>query len=223
VAKIIGVSYSRLRDLKTCPKMFYHKHILRDCPDRPENDALRYGSYVHKAIEDHIQKGVELPQGLARIKDVVEALKAGAECCLAEPPYAVDKNWEPCQPTDWDRAWLRCKIDLMVRHLRDAFHVDWKTGKPQNSDNMQLLISSAVLAQWHPELERIEACFFYTQTMKKSETVSVVRSDIPLIMAKIVKKAEDIDYRLVQGDWPATPNYTCRYCDCGRDQCDYRR
>jgi hypothetical protein len=223
MAKIIGVSYSRLRDLKTCPKMFYHKHILRDCPDRPENDALRYGNYVHKAIEDHVRDGKELPQGLARIKDIIIALRRGAESCLAEPPYALDKNWEPCQPTDWNRAWLRTKIDLAVRRARYGFHVDWKTGKPQNSDNIQLAISSAVMALWHPELEEIDACFFYTQTMKKSETIHLRRSDVSKIMDIVVKKAEDIDYRLVQGDWPATPNYTCRYCDCGRDQCDYRR
>lgn len=224
MAKILGISYSRMRDYKVCPLKFYHKYILKDCPERPESDALRFGSYVHKVIEDYIKGTAELPKGLIRIKDVVAAVRAGGcESLLAEPPYAVDKNWEPCSTRDWDHAWLRTKIDLMARWARRIVYIDWKTGKPRNADPFQLVVASSILSQWHPEADRIECCFFYTQSMKKSDTIVVTRTMIPEIMKIVTSKAQEIEYRKMQGDWPATPGYTCRYCEVSRDQCEYRR
>jgi hypothetical protein len=224
MGKIICTSYSRLRDYKMCPLKFYHKFILKDCPERPESDAIRFGSYVHKAIEDYIQGNAELPKGLIRIKDVVQSVRdAGCSSLLAEPPYAVDKNWEPCSSRDWDHAWLRTKIDLLARWPRQMIYIDWKTGKPSNSDNFQLVVAAAIMAQWHPEVDQIHCCFFYTQTMKKSKTVIVHRASVPAIMKVVTDKSKDIEYRMMQGDWPATPNYTCKYCEVARDQCEYRR
>jgi hypothetical protein len=202
---------------------FYHKYILKDCPTREESPDLQYGQYVHEAIENFIKSGQELPPGLTKIAEVVEALKQGSVSMLAEPPLALDKNWEPCAPTDWDRAWLRAKIDLLIRFTRGAMHVDWKTGKPSNSEEMQLYISSALLFQWYPHLDVIEACFFYTKTMKRSDTVTLRREQAPAILKSISKQAGYIEYRIMQGMWDPSPGHLCRFCEVARDQCDHRR
>jgi hypothetical protein len=69
----IAWSYSSIKTFEQCPKKYYHLKVLKDVKDSG-NEATIYGQEVHKACEDYVKDGVEIPEKFAYVRKVVERI-----------------------------------------------------------------------------------------------------------------------------------------------------
>jgi hypothetical protein len=88
--------------------------------------------------------------------DLLRVLYAEGRVSL-EGEWGFNKDWEP---TSWDSAWLRMKLDTMVYWAPDyATAIDYKTGKKfgnevKHAEQMQLYALGAFMR--HAELEVVD-------------------------------------------------------------------
>src|SRR6516165_9141621 len=61
--KLPPSSYSSHAAWEQCPRKMWHSYIARDV-EREESNALRWGNYVHEALEKHINGSEALPDNL---------------------------------------------------------------------------------------------------------------------------------------------------------------
>ncbi len=115
-------SYSSISNYEKCPQRYYLAKI-EGHPDEAGAAAKR-GTRIHEAIERYLNGETdELPEVVFNSfgNELEKARDSGAE---AELDFAFDDQWNA---TDWDDAWVRGKIDLVIRD--QSIVVDFKTGK----------------------------------------------------------------------------------------------
>jgi len=132
-------SYSRYRDYKRCPWYFHEKHIAKKPDGDPAGSpAMARGSAIGAMAEDYV-KGVlkKLPPELKLFAKQFEAIRKlkgydrEEPTVFVEESWCFDRDWKSVAWNDWDRVWLRVKMDLCgidgpTNVLRP---VDHKTGK----------------------------------------------------------------------------------------------
>jgi putative RecB family exonuclease len=146
-------------------------------------------------------------------------LALGADALTVEEEMTLNAQLEP---TGWwdDDAWLRSKIDVLVRRGTKAHVFDWKTGK-RRPDFDQLELFAVQVFKHYPHVERVKASFVWLQTMgMDSETYS--RDDVPSLLEKILGKVSRIEGSLEHDNWPAKPSGLCNWCPC-KGFCEYAR
>jgi hypothetical protein len=123
-AKIAPWSYSRIKAFDTCPKQFYHTHILKEFPFK-ETEAMRYGTEFHKAAEDFIRDGTPVPKRFAFAKPALQVLadKPGDKHC--ELKVGLTADLEPCGFFD-SNVWFRGVVDLIIIDGEQATVIDYK-------------------------------------------------------------------------------------------------
>jgi hypothetical protein len=123
-AKVAPWSYSRIKAFETCPKQFYHTHILKEFPFK-ETEAMRYGTEFHKAAEDFIRDGKPVPDRFAFARPALQVLadKPGDKHC--EMKVGLTEDLEPCGFFD-KKVWFRGVVDLIIVDGDTATIVDYK-------------------------------------------------------------------------------------------------
>jgi CRISPR/Cas system-associated exonuclease Cas4 (RecB family) len=146
-------SFSRQRDYAVCPEFFKHKYI--DKLEESVNDAMIRGTLIHNLAEDYVlgytqkrddknrkigpkKKVTTLAPELSQFEDefkMLRKVKAQVELMLT-----YTKDWaEQCEWTDWNRAWVRVKVDAMyVRKDNVLVLIDHKTGRIKTEHREQL-------------------------------------------------------------------------------------
>jgi len=155
-AKIAPWSYSRIKAFDTCPKQFYHTHILKEFPYK-ETEAMRYGTEFHKAAEEFIRDGTPVPDRFAFAKPSLQALadKPGDKHC--ELKFGLTADLQPCGFFD-KKVWFRGVVDLAIVDYEDAWIVDYKTGKSARyADKGQLELMALAMFKHFPQVKRIRA------------------------------------------------------------------
>lgn len=144
LVQLTSWSYSRFSDYVKCPAMAKYKHI--DRIKEPGNAAMDRGTAIHLECEKYVKGELKkLPESMARFPKEFAALrKLGTVLC--EQSWSFTKAWEePCSPTDWNRAWVRIKVDahwLVVKKVgkvnQTTVHiVDYKSGKESDDHRLQ--------------------------------------------------------------------------------------
>lgn len=208
-------SYSRISDYRTCPARFNFKHNLRI--KEPESPAMIRGGAVDEAVTAYLngakrtlppEKKYGLNYGPLKLR-LTQLKKAGA---LTQLEYAVDRNWEPCDWKDWDRAWLRAKLDIGLITGTTALVIDNKTGKVYADKHAeQLEIYAAVTWAQHPQVTEIEAQMFYLDQGVAS--APALFTDLKKTIPRLRKKWERIAKPLfTDTKWKATPGSHCSWC-----------
>jgi len=226
-------SYSSLSQFKQCPKKYYHSRVAKDIPFE-ETDAMRYGNYVHDAIEKYIMDGKPLPDNISQFKPVVDQLIDLPGVKTAEQKIGITLDLEPCDYWAKD-VWYRGKIDYLVRcnpgelgdeHSRvlphDAFMVDWKTGaNPRYADQSELDLFAATVFISYPEIRSLHTAFVFLVTGDVIPK-TYVRDDLADILLKHLPDVHRMQVAHDTDTWNATPNFTCRnYCKVS--SCQYYR
>lgn len=132
-------SFSTYTNYLKCPFQVCLEKIVRTRIEEPENPAFVKGNRVHEAADAFIsgraparkKLEAELQPVAAKLKDL-RAVKASTE-----QEWAFDRNWEPCDWRDWNRAWVRIKTDVCAA-TEEPPHVeiiDWKTGRVHAEDH----------------------------------------------------------------------------------------
>jgi len=169
-----------------------------------------------------IKAGVMPPQ-LARFRLMLDQArdryKKKALAALVEGTWAFTKDWEVCSPTDWDRCWLRIKVDYAHEEKGQILFIkDWKTGKFNDRDNeaylqtLQLYSLGGMLAMPHikearPSLVYLDQGLIHPPV--DEEPLIYTRADIPKLKKLWTERAAPMFADTV---FAPRPNDKCRWC-----------
>lgn len=214
-------SYSSIKMFENCPKNYFHQRIEKSVRD-PGNAVTAYGERIHKSLELRISDNEALDRESSRYEPLIasiEKLALGADALTVEEEMTLNDKLEPTGWWDAD-AWLRSKIDVLVRDGAKAYMFDWKTGK-RKPDFDQLEMFAVQVFKHYPQVEQIKTTFVWLKEMKMdSETFT--REQEPAIWEKILSKITRIEGALANDNWPAKPSGLCNWCPC-KSFCEYAK
>lgn len=214
-------SYSSIKMYENCPKNYYHQRIEKSVKDSG-NAVTAYGERIHKSLELRIKDNEALDRESARYEPLIasiEKLALGADDLTVEEEMTLNADLKPTGWWDAD-AWLRSKIDVLVRDGSKAYMFDWKTGK-RRPDFDQLEMFAAQVFKHYPRIKQVKTTFVWLKEMKlDSETFT--REQEPAIWEKILTKITRIEGSLEHDNWPAKPSGLCNWCPC-KSFCEYAK
>jgi hypothetical protein len=148
-------SYSSLSLFQQCPKKYNHLRVLKDVVE-PQSEQILYGLEVHKAAEDYVREGKPLPEHLAYMKGMLDALIAKPGIKHAEQKLGLTEQLEPCGFMAKD-VWWRGIADLTIVNGEEAKVIDYKTGNHRYADTKQLEILSLAIFKHYPSVKVVKS------------------------------------------------------------------
>jgi hypothetical protein len=145
----------------------------------------------------------------ADIRAVAAKLAASPGEKHGELKLALNRDFEP---TDYfaSDVYLRVIIDLLITKGTHATVVDYKTGKVK-PDFLQLEMSTAVLAQYMPELETFTLAYLWL--MHKNLSVRRhTRAELVKVWSDLIPRADKVETAIKTTDFPAKPSGLCGWC-----------
>lgn len=161
-------SFSRLQDYETCAlraKLSIIDKIPH--PEQPNSPAER-GNKVHDGLEKFVFKGgKDIPpeahhfeQEIIQLKDLQRLKKAEGE-----QMWCFDKDWIPVDEKDYDRIWVRIKLDALAwLSASKVVPIDYKTGKRDGNEvkhGQQLQVYSIATFLKFPQVEEAVTELWY--------------------------------------------------------------
>ena len=154
-ATLTSWSFSVYTQYVKCPFSVCLDKIIRVRITEPDNPAFIKGNKAHDiAAEFAGGTGKKVPSlkatlpplapggppvklDLTAIKGILTDLRARKP--RTEQEWAFDRQWNPCDWRDWNRAWLRIKTDICADSEDPPVVdiVDWKTGKVHDEHKQQ--------------------------------------------------------------------------------------
>lgn len=199
--------------------MFKNKHLLK--LGEKENDAMRRGSAIHHKAEKYIkQPRTKLPAELSLFKEEFAEVRKIKEA-MAEDTWTFDRQWQPCAWDDWDRAWLRVKVDLhwLTPRLPDEDRrlvvVDHKTGKlrkyKEDEYRMQLDLTALAGFVRYPEVQMVQPKLWYLDegVIYPEEEELISRKEMPKMLKRWEKNVKPM---FADTAFKPKPNNGCQYC-----------
>jgi RecB family exonuclease len=215
-------SFSTWNIFNKCRLRYMYQYLLK----LPQlySIHLERGKKIHKLGEDFLDDVVKrVPVAFKQFAQELKAIKKlGA---LAEGSFAFTKTWQRCEPTDFNHAWLRVKLDAIVPPIDETLTViDFKTGKPYSDtiDQSELYVvaafqlADAVFNKAEPDtFDSIDVEFWYLDS-GEVVTYHYNRADFKRLKKKwFARQAEMLKTR----QFPATRNlYDCKWCPFRNDK-----
>lgn len=209
-------SYSSISLFQQCPRKYYRLRVAKDIVEPPQQHLI-YGTDVHKAAEDYVCKGIDLPAKYSAFKNMLDTLKKipGEKHCEYE--MGLTKDLEPCAFKAPD-VWFRGIADLLVIDGDSAHIIDYKTGKSsQYADTKQLELLALLTFKHFRQVKTIKAGLVFlvaTDLVKAKFEESVQQSAWQRWMPEIQR----LESAFQTNVWNPKPNFTCRkFCavvDC---------
>jgi len=209
-------SYSSLDLYKQCPHKYYRLRIKKDIVE-PPTEHLSYGLEVHKAAEEYIRDGKEIPEKYAFIKEPLDMLNAieGEKHC--ELRLGLTKGLEPCEFFAKD-VWWRGIADLIILQEDKAYVVDYKTGKSAKyADPKQLELLSLALFKHFPQVKKVKGglLFVVANEFVKADYEQEKES---LYWTRWIEDTNRLEKSIELDVWNPKPNFSCsKWCavkDC---------
>ncbi len=147
-------SYSSLKQYQNCPRQYYEIKVAQNYTVIP-SEQMKYGTEVHKALEDYVKDGKELAINYLRFKDMVDSLKQIPGDKYPEYEMALYEDRTPCAFSD-DNRWVRGVVDLLIVDGDYAFIVDYKTGSHKYPDPKQLRLMALMTFAHFPNVNKIK-------------------------------------------------------------------
>lgn len=213
-------SFSKIGDFEKCKKYFWLKHEQKiPEPERPlrpgqTEHANDRGSRIHDNCEQYVRGDIHTlaPEAEKFFGIKIDLLRVLYEFghVELEGEWGMDEDWDV---TDWDTAWLRLKLDVLV-HVSEteAVVIDYKTGKKFGNEvkhAQQLQLYALVTFLRYPELETVDAQLWYLD-VNETTSQTFTRSQALRFMKSFEKRGNDI---VNCTSWPANPNkFSCQWC-----------
>lgn len=218
-------SYSRWFKFNAC--MFYYAcaHILKG-KDRkplypePPSYPLEKGIEVHLKGEQFLRGNIAgVPKEYRHFASEMRTLKR----MMAKPevPMTVDRNWSPCEPTDWARAWLRAKSDAEVLEEEDTLlnSIDFKTGKKKDEHEDQAEICAALGFATYPSVQLVNSEFWYLDHNDTANFEYKRKRDFEKLKKKWNARAREmLSVRRVEDLKPEPSESACKWCPFRSDK-----
>lgn len=219
---MVSFSYSSIKTFDQCPKKYYHLKIAQDVKDSP-GDAAIYGVDFHKAAEDYIKLGTELPKKYSYALPVLDALNAipGVKHCEIKLGVKKTENgYAPCGFNDKD-FWWRGIADLAIINGEKGYVADYKTGKnAKYADTKQLDLLAGAVFLHNPSIRVLKSSLIYVvsgelirkehEEKKKEEYLEVFADEL-----------DRLEGALLSGVFNAKPSGLCGWCPV--ESCEHWR
>ena len=214
------VSFSAMDKFANCPRKFHAYDVIKAIKE-PENDNMREGFRVHKAMADFIANKKPLPPEMERYGDWATTMVTGepGEKVFAEHQMACTFELKPCAYfSRVDKVWLRAQADLLVINGPDALSVDWKTGKEPDDrydllpKNFQLRLTAMLIFLHFPEVQHIKSKYVYLSA-GTSTSFDMPKGDLRDFIPQMYDVASGIQKAVRSNYWPPRPSGLCkRHC-----------
>lgn len=209
-------SYSSISLFQQCPRKYHRLRIVKDIVEPPQEHLL-YGTAVHRAAEEFIRDGKDLPPKFEMFKPQLTLMKVLKGDKYCEYEMGIRKDFTPCAFDDPD-VWLRGIVDLLVVGSDSARIIDYKTSKSSKyADTKQLELLSLLVFKHFPNVKKIKAAllFLVSQDLVRAKYTEEQQSAAWIRWLDIVKSLEAA---MKVDVWNPKPNFTCRkFCavkDC---------
>jgi hypothetical protein len=209
-------SYSSLDLYKQCPHKYYRLRIKKDIVE-PPTEHLSYGLEVHKAAEEYIRDGKEIPEKYAFIKEPLDMLNAieGEKHC--ELRLGLTKGLEPCTFFAKD-VWWRGIADLIILQGDKAYVVDYKTGKSAKyADPKQLELLSLALFKHFPQVKKVKGGLLFV-VANEFVKADYEQEKEGLYWTRWIEDTNRLEKSIELDVWNPKPNFSCsKWCavkDC---------
>jgi hypothetical protein len=189
--------------------------ILKQYPQE-ETDAMRYGTDVHLACEEHIRDNKPIPKKYSYVQPALDALKRKKGKKLCEYELGLTEDLQPCGFWDKD-VWFRGIADLIILNEEDgiAWVVDYKTGKSARyADKGQLELMALAVFKHFPKIHTCNGGLLFVvckQLITESYTRPRRENDLE------VKYRDKFSQMVIASDnnvWNPNPSGLCRaWCD----------
>ena len=208
-------SFSRWEDFNKCPFFYALKHIAKvKTPDVP-NWIFERGNSIHALSEGFVKGEIRnVPKDLSSFRD--EFIAVRNLDAKAEVDYTITVDWVPTAGDDFDNAWLRAKLDIVVAKADPFTLVDVKTGKARPTHEQQgELYGMLALDRAPPATDRVDVEFWYVDS-GDTETLSFERGKLDKLKRDWLKRIRPmLGGRLFQ----KTPSkWSCEYCPYRSDK-----
>jgi hypothetical protein len=206
-------SYSSIKMYENCPKRYFHQRIEKSVKDSG-NAVTQYGERVHKALELRLGEGEVLGREAEKYEALcasIEKLALGADALTVEEELTLNMDLKPTGWWDSD-AWMRSKIDVLVRKGDKAVMFDWKTGKRRPDFDQLELFALQVFAHY-PQVRTVKTTFVWLKDMAMDHE-TYTRDDEADLWTKLLNKVQRIEGSLEHNKWPAKPSGLCNWCPC---------
>jgi CRISPR/Cas system-associated exonuclease Cas4 (RecB family) len=211
-------SYSSLKQYQNCPRQYYEIKVAQNYTVIP-SEQMKYGTEVHKALEDYVKDGKELAINYLRFKDMVDSLKQIPGDKYPEYEMALYKDRTPCAFSD-DNRWVRGIVDLLIVDGDYAFIVDYKTGSHKYPDPKQLRLMSLMTFAHFPNVNKIKAGLLFVMH-NVFITEEYERKDIDKSWEKFTGPLTRLTNSYTDDSWPPNPTPLCRFCPV--KTCEFNR
>ena len=211
-------SYSSLKQYQNCPKQYYEIKVAENYTVIP-SEQMKYGTEVHKALEDYVRDGKQLALNYLRFKNVVDELIAIPGTKYPEFEMALARDKSPCAFNDPNR-WVRGIVDLLIVDHDYAFIVDYKTGSHKYPDPKQLRLMALMTFAHFPQVNKIKAGLLFVMH-DVFITEEYERKDIDKSWDKFTGPLMRLTKSYQDNTWPPNPTPLCRFCPV--KTCDFNR
>lgn len=207
---MIAQSPTSLSTFLTCPRQYEAKYVTKEVVFQDTNHT-RFGTLVHKAIEDRLMLDTPLPPMLSALEPTLGRM-SDAPGIAAEVKLARTADGKACGFFDKE-AYMRCIVDALMDFGDTVVCVDWKTGKKRDHQTQHNIIRYCAEANY-PDAKTIVTIFVYlfagqsdsqTYHRDKGKTDVMIRTMMDISM---LRRATE------KGDFPPKPSGLCkRWCD----------
>jgi hypothetical protein len=210
IIKPFAGSYSRLKGYDDCPRRYYETTVLKGKWPEERSAMLEEGDEVHAAIALALKTNTPLPTKFKPCQKWVDSVRNTPGELLIEEDckWAITRDF---QPTAWfsKTVWWRAVADAVVLDGDCALVVDWKWGRSQNADPIQLVMLSLIMFIHFPELQAIRSEFVWLQE-DDSTTQTLYREEAADQWAEIMPRIQLFEQASLAQNFPPKPNRYCR-------------
>lgn len=204
---ITAWSFSRLTAYENCPLKF--KLTVIDKLKEPASPAMERGKNIHTQGELFLKGTVAgVPESFKLL--AVEMEDARVHAAESELEVTFNKDWGI---TGWFEpdAWLRIKIDVLLRKDDTVRIIDLKTGKNRGGYEDQLELYCLAALIMYPELDSVMAELWFVDS---GEVIGTSHGDYKQKDVKKLKKKWENRAKpmFVDDVWAPRPNEYCGYC-----------
>jgi CRISPR/Cas system-associated exonuclease Cas4 (RecB family) len=204
-------SHSSLKDYEGCPRRYHEVKVLKKFPFK-DNEATLYGKEFHKAAEDYIKEGKDLPEQFMYAQSTLDALNKKEGRKLCEYQMALTTELKPTGWFDKD-VWVRGIADLLIVDDDNltAWVVDYKTGNNKYPDREQLKLMSLMVFAHLPHIRKINSALLF---VVKQDFVkqSMTFEQAPTEWWEYRQRVARIEEAHATGTWNPKSSALCPWC-----------